>query len=261
MPNVTFSADDFGLTLGVNEAVERAFREGVLRQASLMVAGPAAADAVRRAKGMKGLRVGLHVVVVDGDSLLGHGKLPHITLKDGRFSRDQVGLGVRYFASPAARRELRAEILAQFEAFAATGLALHHADAHKHMHVHPTVGRYLIEAGRAFGLRRVRVPAEPPPVMAACGERVGLGDWALYWWTRVLRGQVRQAGMEAGDFVFGIKWSGHMTGERVRRLLGRLPAGDVEIYFHPAVVRDAELRRRMPDYEHEAELQALLELG
>jgi predicted glycoside hydrolase/deacetylase ChbG (UPF0249 family) len=156
---------------------------------------------------------------------------------------------------------LRAEILAQFEAFAATGLVLHHADAHKHMHVHPTVGRYLIEVGRGFGLRRVRVPAEPPAVMAACGERVGFGDRALYWWTRVLRRQVRQAGMQAGDFVFGIKWSGHMTVERVRRLLGRLPEGELEIYFHPATVRDEALMRLMPDYEHEAELRALLELG
>jgi hopanoid biosynthesis associated protein HpnK len=261
LSNVTFSADDFGLTVGVNEAVERAFREGVLTQASLMVAGPAAADAVRRAKGMPGLKVGLHVVVVDGDSLLGHERLPLITSADGRFGRDQVGLGVRYFFSPAARRELRAEIWAQFEAFGRTGLVLHHADAHKHMHVHPTVGNYLIEVGKAFGLRRVRVPAEPPWVMAACGERVGWGERALYWWTRVLRGQVKRAGMEAGDFVFGIKWSGHMTGERVRRLLERLPEGEVEIYFHPATVRDEALVRLMPDYEHEAEFRALLELG
>ncbi len=260
MPNVTFSADDFGLTVGVNEAAERAFKEGVLRQASLMVAAPAAEDAVRRAKGMPGLKVGLHVVVVDGESLLGHERLPHITLKDGRFSRDQAGLGVRYFISAAARRELRAEILAQFEAFARTGLELHHADAHKHMHVHPTVGRYLIEVGKAFGLRRVRVPAEPPWVMAACGERVGWGERALYWWTRVLRGQVKRAGMQAGDFVFGVRWTGHMTVERVRRLLGRLPEGDVEIYFHPATVRDEALVRLMPDYEHEAEFRALMEL-
>jgi hopanoid biosynthesis associated protein HpnK len=261
MAAVIFSADDFGLTESVNEAVERAFREGVLTQASLMVAGPAAADAVRRARAMPGLKVGLHVVVVDGDSVLGHGKLPRVTSGDGRFSRGQVGLAVRYFFSKAARRELRAEIAAQFEVFGRTGLVLHHADAHKHMHVHPTVGRYLIEAGRGFGLRRVRVPAEPPSVMKACGETVGFGEWALYWWTSVLRGQVRRAGMEAGDFVFGIKWSGHMTVERVRRLLGCLPEGKSEIYFHPASVRDEALMRLMPDYEHEAELRALLELG
>ena len=45
MQRVTFSADDFGLTESVNAAVELAHCEGALTTASLMVAGPAAADA------------------------------------------------------------------------------------------------------------------------------------------------------------------------------------------------------------------------
>ena len=35
-----------GLSAAVNDAVERAHRDGILNTASLMVAGPAAADAV-----------------------------------------------------------------------------------------------------------------------------------------------------------------------------------------------------------------------
>ena len=68
MPSLIFSADDFGLTLTVNEAVARAHTEGVLTQASLMVAAPAAADAVARARILPALIVGLHLVLVDGDS-------------------------------------------------------------------------------------------------------------------------------------------------------------------------------------------------
>ena len=37
-----------------------------------------------------------------------------------------------------------------------------------------------------------------------------------------------------------------------------LPEGKNEIYFHPATWRGETLRRLMPDYEHEAELQALI---
>ena len=83
-PSIVFSADDFGLTRSVNEAVERAHTHGVLTQASLMVAAPAAADAVARARRLPGLRLGLHLVLVDGDSLLGHGRLPLVTGPDGR---------------------------------------------------------------------------------------------------------------------------------------------------------------------------------
>ena len=42
------TADDFGRSLPVNEAVESAHREGILSAASLMVGAPAAGDAVAR---------------------------------------------------------------------------------------------------------------------------------------------------------------------------------------------------------------------
>ncbi len=257
-PNIIFSADDFGITLAVNEAVERAHTSGVLTQASLMVAAPAAADAVARAKRLPGLNTGLHLVLVDGDSLLGHAKLPHITTPDGKFRRNQTALGFQYFFSPAARRELAREIHAQFAAYAATGLILHHADAHKHMHLHPVVGRLMIGIGRRHGLTRLRIPAEPPATLKACGEAPTLADHALYAWTRLLRAQA--GNLAATDHVFGLKWSGHMTLPRIQRLLANLPPGTSEIYFHPAVIRDGELTRLMPTYEHVAEFETLLGL-
>jgi hopanoid biosynthesis associated protein HpnK len=250
-----FSADDFGLTISVNEAVERAYTEGVLTQASLMVAAPAAADAVARAKKFPGLNTGLHLVLVEGDSMLGHTKLPNITTPEGKFSKDQAALGVKYFFSPAARRELKAEIQAQFAAYAATGLKLHHADAHKHMHLHPTVGGLLLRIGAEFGLRAIRIPAEPPRLMAALGSP---GGRMLYRWTALLRARARAAGMAMNDAAFGLAWSGHMTEARLLRLLPALPEGVSEIYFHPAAGRDAAIRATMPSYEHEAELAALV---
>ena len=258
MKRVIFSADDFGLTESVNEAVELAHREGALTSASLMVGAPAAADAVRRARALPDLRVGLHLVVIEGPAVLPASEIPDLVDAGGEFPSDQLRLGINYFFRPHVRRQLAAEIRAQFAAFAATGLTLDHANAHKHMHLHPTVGRLLIDIGREFGLRSIRVPAEPPAVLAACGTRVGLGDRALYQWTRLLRGQARAAGLATNDHCFGLAWSGHMTTDRVRRLLAVLPDGVSEIYFHPATVSDATLRRLMPDYEHAAELAALL---
>jgi hopanoid biosynthesis associated protein HpnK len=261
MKRVTFSADDFGLTPAVNEAVERAHRDGVLDQASLMVAGPAADDAVRRARAMPSLRVGLHLVVIEGPAMLPATTVPDLVDADGQFPSDQARLGFRYFFRPRVRRQLAAEIRAQFAAFAATGLTLDHANAHKHMHLHPTVGRLMIEIGHEFGLHTIRVPAEPPDTLAMLGTRVSMGDRSLYAWTRLLRHQARAAGIITNDHCFGLAWSGHMTRERVSRLLDNLPDGTSEIYFHPATERDAVLTRLMPDYEHTAELATLLDRG
>jgi hopanoid biosynthesis associated protein HpnK len=259
MKHVVFSADDFGLSRGVNEAVERAHRDGVLDQASLMVAGPAAEDAIRRARAMPSLRVGLHLVVIEGPAVSPPSDIPDLVDASGQFPSDQARLGFRYFFRPSVRRQLAHEIRAQFAAFAATGLTLDHANAHKHMHLHPTVGWMMIGIGREFGLRSVRVPAEPPSVLRRLGTRPGVGDRALYAWTRLLRHQARAAGMITNDHCFGLAWSGHMTRDRVRGLLDHLPDGLSEIYFHPATERDALLRRLMPDYEHEAEFATLLD--
>ena len=256
LKRLLLSADDFGLSPAVNEGVERAHRDGLLSTASLMVAGAAADDAVARARRLPGLRVGLHVVAVEGPSVLPPAEIPLLVGADGWFPSDQLRLGLRYAVRPAVRRQLAREIGAQFDAFAATGLRLDHATAHKHMHLHPTVGALLIAAGRRHGLPALRVPCEP-----ALDRADPIGARAMRRWTGLLRRQARAAGIAVNRRCFGIAWSGHMTAERVRSLVPRLPDGLSEIYFHPAVHpttgRDALLDRLMPGYEHAAELDAL----
>src|SRR5258708_6495406 len=159
------TADDFGRDLAINEAVEAASRDGILCGASLMVAAPAAADAVARAHRLPGLRVGLHLVLTDGSPVLPPGEVRGLVGPDGRFDDNQIRAGLRYFFVPGVRRQLAAEIRAQFEAFRATGLALDHVNAHQHMHLHPTVARLIVEIGRAYGMRAVRLPAEPAAVL------------------------------------------------------------------------------------------------
>jgi hopanoid biosynthesis associated protein HpnK len=249
------TADDFGLSSGVNEAVEKAATAGILTCASLMVAGDAASDAVARARRIPALHVGLHLVVIEGPAILPPAQIPDLVDSSGQFPADQLRLGVNYYVRPHIRRQLAAEIRAQFAAFAATGLTLDHANAHKHMHLHPVVGRLMIDIGREFGLRAIRVPAEPP---IAGGPAQNLGSRALRRWCAVLRGQARRAGMLTNDHILGLGWTGHMTPARTQALLEALPPGLTEMYFHPATHRDTALSRLMPDYEHEAELQALL---
>ena len=71
MKRLIVTADDFGASPEVNDAVEQAHRDGILTAASLMVAGKAAADAVARARALPTLGVGLHIVLVEGRPVLG----------------------------------------------------------------------------------------------------------------------------------------------------------------------------------------------
>jgi hopanoid biosynthesis associated protein HpnK len=221
-----------------------------------MVASPAAADAVRRARAMPSLRVGLHLVLAEAAPALPPERIPDLVGRDGRLRTDMARLGFDIAFKPRVRAQMSAEIAAQFLCFAATGLPLDHVDAHKHFHVHPVIARALIGAAKKFGARAIRVPRERPEVVRAIEPAaVRLGPRLLGQWARVLRAQGRRAGMAMPDAVFGLAWSGGMTRERIKALLERLPPGLVEIYTHPATAN--AFAGCAPGYRYTDELAAL----
>ncbi len=238
------TADDFGNDVAVNEAVEIAHRDGILTAASLMVGGPAVADAVARAKRLPGLGVGLHLTLVDGVPLLPPGEVPGLVRRDGRFRDNMAAAGAAMFFVPATRRQLAAEIAAQFAAFAATGLALDHVNAHKHFHLHPTIAGLIARIGARYGLRAVRAPLEP--------GAASLTDP----WARLVAARFRRRGIAVPGAVFGLRHSGAMSRARLVEAVAALPNGLSEIYLHPAT-RD-DYPGHGPAYRHRDELAALL---
>ena len=256
---LVITADDFGAALPVNAAVETAHRQGVLCAASLMVAGPAFDDAVERARRMPGLRVGLHLDLVEGYPVLPAARTGRLTGADGRFHPNMAAAGARMFFDPLTRRELAAEIEAQFRAFAATGLSLDHVNGHKHFHIHPTVIGMILQIGAGHGLRAVRIPLEPagPLDKFEPGPRGRHGPLAL--WAKVARARIRRAGLIVPDQVFGLRWSGAMNAARLEGLVRVLPPGLSEIYLHPAL--DAGFAGAAPGYAYGEELAALTSPG
>ena len=251
------TADDFGASPAVNEAVEEAHRHGILTAASLMVAGDGADDAVARARELPGLGVGLHLVLVDGRPALPPEKVPDLVDGRGRFHDNMALAGARFFFSPCVRRQLAAEIEAQFERFAATGLPLDHVNAHKHFHLHPTVLDQVIRIGARYGLRAARAPVEPAGIV----DRVepspgGIAGRVAAPYARRTRSRLRAAGLSVPDQVFGLAWTGAVTAERLARLLPLIPPGVTEIYTHPAT---GPYSGSAPGYRYRDELAALLD--
>ena len=211
------TADDFGAAKEVNDAVELAHRGGILTAASLMVSAPAVADAVARAKTMPNLRVGLHLTLVDDRPTLPAAQIEGLVDSDGMFRSDMARAGAAMFFLPSVRKQLAAEIEAQFKAFAATGLTLDHVNTHKHFHLHPTIAALMMKIGARYDMNATRVP-------------FGTGNPLAIW----LRRYYRAKGMCVADRVYGLKWSGAMTTERLGGILDALPEGLSEIYMHPA---------------------------
>lgn len=257
---ILISADDFGLSVEVNEAIEIAHRKGILKTANLMIAGDAAEDAIKRAKRMPDLNVGLHLVVIEGKAILPKQAIPALVDENRLFPSEQLRMGISYFFNSSVKKQLKKEITAQFEAFRKTGLPLDHVDVHKHMHLHPTVGRLLLETCQAYALKHVRIPTEPFRSLMRIDQQSykdNIGNHLLYHWTGLLRHQAKRTGMRYTDWCFGLSWCGHMVFNRIQQLIPQLPSGTSEMFFHPAISNAGLYHDLMPSYEPVRELETL----
>jgi hopanoid biosynthesis associated protein HpnK len=261
MKRLIVTADDFGLAVPVNEAVEEGHLRGILSAASLMVAGDAADDAVARAHRLPKLAVGLHLVLVDGKPCLPPEKIPALVGSDGRFGKDVVRTGIAIFCRPAARRQVEAEIRAQLDAFARTGLTLDHVDAHHHFHMHPVIRDALVRLAPEYGIGAIRVPREPPLLAwRATGNRLAARLFAWLVQAHRWRGMKRvfdAAGIASNDWLLGLSDSGAMSARRVAGYLARLPDGVSELYVHAATGRFSGAGAWPAEYDGQRELDAL----
>jgi chitin disaccharide deacetylase len=261
MKKVIVTGDDFGLALPVNEAIVEAHKSGILTTASLMVGEIFARDAIEKARQHPSLKVGLHLVVVEGRPVSEPSRIADLVDRSGAFSSNLTRAGFKYFFYPGIRKQLEAEIRAQFEAFRRTGLALDHVNAHNHMHFHPTVLRLILRVGREYGLKAVRLPNEPPirswkaARKSPCSR---LCSWIfLCPWMSIMKCLLRKAGIRHNDYLFGMTDSGSMTLDLALGFVRNLPAGVTELCFHPATCRSAEIDSTMPYYRHQEEFKAL----
>lgn len=256
------TADDFGLSVEVNEAVEDAHRRGILTTASLMTGAPAAADAVARARRLPRLGLGLHVVLTDGQGLLEPAAAPRLLGPTGLFRGSMIDVAFRLTVDPRLRRELRREIRAQFEAFRKTGRSLDHVNSHKHFHTHPLVFEDLVAAGQEYGLRAIRFPHERlRDARTIAGDRgsPGLDTWVMIPPLWRMRRRIRQLGLFSNDAVLGLAASGRMDTAHLLRALACRPGAVTEIYLHPATVSGSAVSPSAASARHRDEYLALVD--
>jgi hopanoid biosynthesis associated protein HpnK len=226
-----------------------------------MVGAEYARDAIERAKEHPSLRVGLHLTLVEGLPVLPPQQIPDIVDAGGEFSTHLALSGFRFFFHPGIRKQLEAEIRAQFEAFRKTGFVLDHVNAHNHMHMHPTILRLILRIGKDYGLKAVRLPNEPPVrSWKAAGTHLTsrLSSWVfLNPWMKLMKILLNRAHVRYNDYLLGMTDGGRMTVDLVSRFVQNLPEGVTELCFHPATRRCAEIDRSMPRYHHEEEYLTL----
>ncbi|MEH1855637.1 MAG: hopanoid biosynthesis-associated protein HpnK [Nostoc sp.] len=235
------NGDDFGFSEGVNQAIIKAHKEGVLTSTSLMVSADAAKEAVNLAKANPNLAVGLHLVLICGRSVLPPEQIPHLVDKQGNFSNSPFFAGLRYQFVKETYQELRQEIRAQLEKYRSTDLPLSHVDGHLHLHIHPVVLRILVDLAPEFDIKVIRLPSEELGMTLRVNRSHLLTKLV---WSGVF-GRLRRygekllesQGISFTERVYGLLQTGGITEEYLLGLIPQIQANLVEIYSHPAMPR------------------------
>jgi hopanoid biosynthesis associated protein HpnK len=251
MRRLIVNADDFGLTSGVNRAIVEAHSRGIVTSATLMATGTAFAEAAQLARTVPGMSVGCHVVLIDGQPVLGPLQLS--TLIHRGTAAPIFRNGLKTFAARAVAgrlnpEEVEAEATAQIRKIQAAGISVSHLDTHKHTHLFPAVLRPLLRAARACGVRALRNPFGPRRPLQSRHLLARPSLWTRYAEVRILRhfaGRFRKAvdrqGFVTPDGTLGIEVTGVLDETLFHTIAQTIPEGTWEFVCHPGY-NDGDLR-------------------
>jgi predicted glycoside hydrolase/deacetylase ChbG (UPF0249 family) len=242
------NADDFGFTRDVNAGIVRAHREGILTSTTLMANGGAFDDALRLAAETPTLDIGVHLQMVQGESLSEPGR--PLPASVGALIGDLI----------AGRWDVLKELEAQVEKILAAGIKPSHLDTHKHTHLLPSVLEAVATISEKYSIRWVRKPFDLP----LDGSRASWKTRAASFAMSRLRGHfdkvLSRHGALATNHFAGFLWTGNFSAQDLVQLLAALPPGSTEFMCHPGILGD-ELRlapTRLKE-SRELELRALID--
>jgi predicted glycoside hydrolase/deacetylase ChbG (UPF0249 family) len=246
------TADDLGLTPGVNRAVRRAHLEGVVTSTSLLAVGKAFEDAAAMLRATPTLELGAHLALVGEDPpLLSAREVPSLVNGDGRFPLSYRTVVARGLLGRIDPDDVRRELTAQLERVLGVGVPVTHLDTHQHTHLWPVVGGVVTDLAVAHGVPAVRLPRSH-----ARGV-IGLGVGAL---GRVSARRAARAGLTTtGDYA-GLDEAGSLDADRFAstvRAMSARGAATAELNAHPGEPGDVDLDRFAWGYRWADELAAL----
>src|SRR5271169_822470 len=115
------TADDFGKSTAVNQAILEAYDRGIVTATSIMTGGKAFREASRITKSRSRLSVGLHVTLCDGLAVLSQREIPDLVDGYGQFETSPSRAWIKY-SRTSIQSQIEKEIEAQFDLLAKEGI-------------------------------------------------------------------------------------------------------------------------------------------
>jgi hopanoid biosynthesis associated protein HpnK len=255
---IIINADDFGLCSGVNQAVAQAHTRGVLTSTTIMANMPAAEAAVKLAKQMPGLGVGVHLNLFKGQPLSKDGNINYLLDDTGSFAFSTTKLSLLSVCRRKIRNAIRAEFAAQIQWVIDNGLKPTHLDSHKHIHSFPAIFPIVCDLARRFEIPAIRFIFEPKRLSAMPWPLPSEGGRKRARNARIMAriNRIQNADFLKTDCLLGVAHMGKIDVNFFKAVAFYNSAATAEIMTHPGLDDDTE-KVKSGMHQRRGELEAL----
>ena len=231
------SADDFGISPGVNNAVIGAHKNGSLTHASILVNMPFSREAyARKSNEAPGLRVGLHLNLSMGAPVSPPGTVNVLVDGEGMFRHGFLGLSllpVFTLKKKEVLLQVEMEIESQIKECLRHGIKPGHIDSHQHIHTIPWIFAITLKLAEKYNIDRVRILNESLLNSLKLPHRLRMLSGGGLLKYLVLKMFYYVNGRKSDIYFFSVLHSGRITPDLMKKL--KKPGGfaGMEIMLHP----------------------------
>ncbi|MFH1691112.1 MAG: ChbG/HpnK family deacetylase [Candidatus Omnitrophota bacterium] len=272
MPNsiqrVVYHADDIGASFNVTCRILEAWQQGLLDGFSIFANSYDFNEITERLKADKHrqARIGIHLNLWEGRSILAPQEIPQLVCKNGYFKVDFLSILKQYVKGTRKYKELlvaeverewRAQIEKVLKEIEPRPLCV--VDSHVHMHMLPFLFRVAVSLAKEYGIQEIRIVREP---FYFSPRRTDLlsGHFAnnlvkhciLKFCSFPNTRLAKKAGVKYFDAMLGVLYSGMMNHDNIERGIwaaNRRGAKSLEVLMHIGRASRDELSRWGKDVE------------
>lgn len=254
---IIINADDFGISSGVNKAVAQAHTDGVLTSTTIMANMPAADEAVKIAKQMPDLGVGVHLNLFEGQPLSKNGNVDCLLDDSGNFALTQTELSLLSIARRKIRNAIRTELAAQIQWVIDNGLKPTHLDSHKHIHSFPAIFPIVCDLAKRFEIAAIRFTLEPKQLLAMPWPLPSTGARKRVKTIRIMAkiNRIQNPAYLKTDCLLGVAHLGKIDVNFFKAVALYNSAATAEVMTHPGLDDGPEQKQNR--MQRRGELQAL----
>lgn len=258
MLKLIVNGDDLGLSVNINNAIEKSYCNGILTSASLMANSNYFDHAVKILESNPSLDAGIHLSLTGGKPLLSYDSIPSLINQNGNFYNNAIEFTNHYLLGKISLSDIRRELTAQVTKILDYRISVSHIDSHQHLHILPQIFDITYQLAKDYKIKFIRKPSEKiSPYMF---KYIRLYPRLLQLTSLQLLSYLSQKKMPFEvDLFRGFYFGGRLNKTNILTIISHLPEkGLCELMCHPGMLSESD-KSLHSNYRHDDELLALID--